>query len=186
MPHSHRAMRLLTLLSLVVLGATSVQAQGARPNGSTTLLSGVGSVGNRLGYHTNVRQRLLTASLDSLHGPLAFLPGTASVSAEALYQFGLVNDGSPWVLGGGFVSRWSPAPQTWPVRPYFVPLTVGVFADGTEPGTATQLSVGIGNGLGVEVPIGSAVFSLESRVVSYYQGSGRGGGSIPISVGVTF
>lgn len=179
-------MRSLTLLSLLTLSTVSAQAQSGRPSGSTTFLSGPGSINNRLGYHVNVRQRLRAASLDSLRGPLAFLRGTGSVSAEAFYQLGLVNDGSPWVLGAGLVSRWSPSPQTWPVRPYFVPLTVGVFADGTDPAESAQLGFGIGNGFGVEVPVAGASLSLEARVVSFYQGSGRGGGSIPVSFGVTF
>lgn len=186
MPHSHRTMRFLTLLLL--FGTVTVQAQSFRPTGSTTLLSGPGSIGpeNRLGYHANVRQRLQSASLDSLSGPLAFLSGTGSVEAEALYQTGLVTDGSPWFLGAGLVTRWSPAPQTWAVRPYFLPLTAGVFLDGTERRGPVQPGIGIGNGFGVEVPVGGVSVSLEARSVVFYQGSGRDGGSLPVSFGITF
>ncbi len=177
-------MRVLVLITVAVMGFSEASAQVSRPTGSKVVAGGAGAIegtGYGLGYHANLRQRLLTDPTRALGIPTP----DVSVSAEAFYQRGLAENGSPWLLGAGLVSRWDPDfVESWAVRPFFIPVSVGLYVDGGAYTDEAAVAVGIGNGLGVEVPVGDAAVALEVRTVNLL-GSERGGG-IPVGIGVRF
>ena len=180
-------MRLLAFLATVAVAAIPASAQVGRLPAGTTVLAGPGATTKPgLGWHLNVRHRVLAVPLDSLPGFLSGLSGSLTLSADGYYQRGLVNDGSPWLLGSGLASRWDPAPEGWAVRPYFIPLSVGVFVEGLAFSDGLRPALGIGNGIGVEVPIGAAALTVEGRAVRLYTSDGEKAGTAPFSVGVRF
>ena len=180
-------MRFLSALLLLVALTSAPLAQVIGPPAHTVVLAGPGATAGRgLGYHVNVRQRVFAISSDSLPSLLAYFFGSLDVSAEGYYQRGLVNDGSPWTLGAGAVPRVVFGGEDWPVRPYAIPVSVGLFVEGLMFSGDLRPAVGVGNGFGIEVPVGAVVLTVEGRSVLLYPPDAERSSTTPFSVGVRF
>ncbi len=181
--------RLLLLPLAVVLGCTA-SAQTTPRRAVITLSSGIGAVGPGTdlgpGASLGVRRHLFTLDPDAVAAPLAFvleLGDSWSVAADAFGQVGFEHSDDRWLTGGGLLLRWDVAPADFAVRPYFIVVSVGGYVgDMNRPG-GVDGGLGLGNGLGLEVPVGRGALSLEARAVSMLPGDA---GGIPVTLGYTF
>lgn len=206
------SLALMLLLTAPALAQPDTTASLAA--GQTVVLAGYGAIGPGTrpvtAFHANVRLLLLARDADEIPTPLhSFFPtGAASLFAEAFGQYGdgglvAVPCADPslvgcsraaapyWLVGVGLVSRWDLAPTPWSVRPYFLPLTGGLYIRGYDAREFTAerrqgevgLGAGIGTGFGLDTPGWGA--SLDARVILLHP-RGALDGSLPVSVGFTF
>ena len=182
--------RLPFLLLLAAVLACGASAQDAQLRAATTLSTGVGALGPGTdmgpGASLGVRRHLLTLDPDAAPGPLAFVLGLGdgwSVAADAFGQVGFEHSDGRWLTGGGLLLRWDVAPRDFAVRPYFIVVSAGGYVGDMDRADGVGGGFGIGNGLGLEVPVGRGALSLEARVVSVVSGDE---GGIPVTLGYTF
>ena len=101
-------------------------------------------------------------------------------------------------VGGGLGGRVDMTSIERPVYLYFLPITAGLYLrrhelrerplGSTELVTHPQTSVmgGIGNGMGVQARMGGVEAMLEVRAILMRDLRGERGGSLPVSLGVTW
>lgn len=207
------------ILALAVV--PSALAQQVQETNQTAILAGYGSISDDVrqtaAWHINVRRRFFSPDSIPGLGPLDLLArsGGLSLSAELFFQYGnggtalaacldpqpafCLREVAPsWFLSTGIVSRWDVGPKDWPVRLYFLPLTMGLYLRGYDapesPGAAVaeygrsevRFGVGAGNGVGLRMPIGETDILLEVRFLFVLDSRREVGGGIPVSIGVTF
>ena len=182
--------RLPSLLLLATALACGVSAQDAPLRATTTLSTGVGALGPGTdmgpGASLGVRRHLLTLDPYAAPGPLAYVLGLGnswSVAADAFGQVGFEHSDGRWLTGGGLLLRWDVAPTDFAVRPYFIVDSAGGYVGDMDRADGVGGGFGIGNGLGLEVPVGRGALSLEARVVSVVSGDE---GGVPVTLGYTF
>ena len=182
--------RLPSFLLLAAALACGASAQEAPPRAATTLSTGIGAVGPGTdlgpGASLGVRRHLLTLDPDAAPGPLASvlrLGNSWSIAADAFGQVGFEHSGGRWLTGGGLLLRWDVAPTDFAVRPYFIVVSAGGYVGDMDRADGVGGGFGIGNGVGLEVPVGRGALSLEARVVNVISGDESG---IPVTLGFTF
>lgn len=180
----------LLLLGLVLPLAPAVSAQGGHEAAPLVVSAGVAAIGPGTdmgpGYHASIRRHVLTFDPDAFPAPLVdlFRLGAEwSASVEAVAQVGFEHSDGRWLAGTGVVARWDGAPPGWPMHPYVLPISGGLYFGEFGTSARARVGVGYGLGLGVEVPLGRAVLSLETRSIRIV---GDEGGSIPVSLGLRF
>lgn len=181
-------------LALVLAACALAPAASAQPGSPTTVSWGVGAVGPGTdlgpGFSVGVRHGLLAldpdAVPDAVPEPLATLLRAGhgwTVAADGFGQRGFEHSGGRWLAGGGLLLRWDPVSDRAPVRPYFVVASLGAYAGVERAGRPAALGLGVGNGFGLEVPVGGRAVSLELRSVGMVTG---GGTSLPVTFGFSF
>ena len=181
--------RLLPALLLWVI----VPAASAQPTPSptpTTVSSGVGAVGPGAdlgpGVSLGVRHHLLTLDPESVPEPFAVVLRAGhrwTVAADGFAQRGFEHSNGRWFAGGGLLLRWDPVSDRAPVRPYFVVVSAGAYAGVERAGRPVSAGLGVGNGLGLEVPVGGGAVSLEARGVGLVAGEES---SLLVTLGYSF
>jgi hypothetical protein len=103
-----------------------------------------------------------------------------------------------YLLGAGLVTRVEYGARSRPVQVYFLPLTGAAYLRhldleeqvlGSPESMARQetgVAAGIGNGLGIQARIGGVHALLEMRAILMRDLQGWRGGSVPVSVGISW
>ena len=177
-------------LLLVLLAWALAPVASAQPAPATTVSWGVGAVGPGTdlgpGVSLGVRRHLVVVQPEWVPAPLASLVRAGhgwTVAADGFGQRGFEHSDGRWRAGGGLLLRWDPMSDRAPARLYFVVGLVGAYAGVDRAGDPASVGVGVGNGFGLEVPVGGRVVSLEARVVGIVSGEGS---SLPLSLGFSF